>query len=129
MAPEPGVAWACSWTPSGFALCFVDARDENSYDLGSGCTPPRQGVLRRAPGPGFALSDDARDENWHDLGVWVGPSHQMCLGLVPGPPSGFELRFDDACDDNSYDLCVSRPPFSGVLGLLLAPLRICAVFR
>ena len=93
MAPEPGVAWACSWTPSGFALCFVDARDENLYDLGSGCTPPHQGVLRRAPGPGFALSDDARDENWHDLGVWVGPSPSDVSWACSRPPLRIRASF------------------------------------
>ena len=30
------MSWACSWHHSELALCSVDARDENWYDLGSG---------------------------------------------------------------------------------------------
>ena len=49
------------------------------------------------------------------------PLHQTCLGLVPGRPSGFELRFDNACDDNLYDLCVPPPPLQRCLGLAPGP--------
>ena len=49
--PPSEVSWACSRPTSGFALSSDDARDENWYDLGSGCAPPHQRCLGLAPGP------------------------------------------------------------------------------